>query len=390
MRQTAMHFRSAKRAHMELVAPLGSVAGFWRALRCEGAMSWFATLYEGSWRSRCAIGAAAAASGELWRLAIMEPFDDRLVYVTFFPSVELAAVLGGFGAGVLAACFSAVLAHVWHAPLTQANHWLGLGIFLASCVVVSAITELLHRTRLRLGEAEARRADKERLDSMGGMAAALAHELNQPLAATGTYLNVARRLLKKPPEQRSSSVEEALECAARQIVRAGEIVSSLREMVAHGEPDKTMVDLHELIQASLEPLLSYAQQTRVRVDCRFDAPTDRLLADRVQIKQVLANLIRNAIDAMQSSKTRVLLISTSATAGAILVTIVDTGQGLSAETAADLFKPFKTTKAKGMGVGLSISRSIIEAHYGKIWGEPDPGGGARFGFTLPLVEGDEA
>ncbi|MBI1869255.1 MAG: PAS domain S-box protein [Methylocystis sp.] len=238
-------------------------------------------------------------------------------------------------------------------------------------------------------EARVQRLHAERLDAMGGMATAMAHEINQPLSASATYLKTARRLLDKPPEQRAVSVDKILDNAAAQIMRAGRIVGHMREFVAHGEPDKTLHSLHDLIKQTYDLTNADIEQADVGVTLRLNADDDHVLADPVQIKQLLTNLTRNAVEAMQGSKKRELLISTSSVEkDMIRVDLADTGVGLSADIEADLFEPFTTTKASGMGVGLSISRWIVEAHYGKIWVEPNPGGGAVFSFTLPLAKAE--
>lgn len=227
----------------------------------------------------------------------------------------------------------------------------------------------------------------ERLNAMGELATGLAHELNQPLSATTIYLKAARRLLQMPPELRPANVEDTLDNASTQIIRAGRIIGHLREFIARGEPDKTIQNLHDLINEANELVIVEAKQTDIQVVFQLNAKNDRILADKVQIKQVVVNLMRNAKDAMNGSKMRKMVVSTSSIGKTMIkVDIADTGCGLAEETRASLFEPFATTKGKGMGVGLSISRSIVEAHYGTIWAGPNGDGGATFSFTLPLTE----
>ncbi len=242
-------------------------------------------------------------------------------------------------------------------------------------------------TERRQTEARLQQLHADRLVAMGGMATALAHEINQPLAATAAYLTVAQRLMRRPPEQRPASIEDTLGKASDQVFRAGKIIRHMREFAARGEPDKTMQQLHVLIASACELTAASAKQAEVRVILDLRAEDDRVLADNVQLKQVVVNLKRNAIEAMQASERRELVISTALVdKGMIRTDIADTGIGLSEESRAHLFEPFKTTKANGLGVGLSLSRSIVEAHYGNIWAEPNPAGGAVFSFTLPLAE----
>lgn len=242
-------------------------------------------------------------------------------------------------------------------------------------------------TERRQIEARMRRLHTDRLIAMGGMATALAHEINQPLAATSAYLTAAQRLMRQPPRERPTLVEDTLAKAADQVVRAGKIIRQMREFVARNEPDKTVLSLHELIAAACELTLASATQADVRVLLELRAEDDHVLADNVQLKQVIVNLKRNAIEAMHSAERRELVISTLLTSqGMIRTDIADTGLGLPEELRTHLFEPFRTTKANGLGVGLSLSRSIVEAHYGEIWAEPNPTGGTIFSFTLPLAE----
>jgi C4-dicarboxylate-specific signal transduction histidine kinase len=223
------------------------------------------------------------------------------------------------------------------------------------------------------------------LAAVGGMATGLAHEVNQPLCAAATYLDAARRLLRMAPESRPATADAALDSAMEQIEQVKLIVGHLREFIMSGEPDKTLLGLHDLIENATELARASAEKAKVQFELRLDAESDRVLADRIQIKQVLFNLIRNAIEAMGATPDRELTISTSTSDGAIRTDVADTGPGLSEAVKGDLFAPFTTTKTGGMGVGLSICRAIIEAHRGAIWAESNPGGGAVFTFVLPLV-----
>jgi C4-dicarboxylate-specific signal transduction histidine kinase len=229
------------------------------------------------------------------------------------------------------------------------------------------------------------RLRQDRLDALGGMATTLAHEINQPLSATATYLKVARRLLDKSRPPGGADVMDVLDKATAQTLRAGRIVTSLRDLVQRGEPDKTIVSMHALIHEAQDSVLaeSALSGVAVRLDCR--ALRDKVVADRTQLRQVLRSLIRNAVDAVQFADRRELVVATSNPDDLVIrVDVTDTGCGISADD--DCFEPFTTTKAKGMGIGLSISRSIIEAHYGRIWARTNAGGGAVFSFTLPLQD----
>jgi C4-dicarboxylate-specific signal transduction histidine kinase len=236
-------------------------------------------------------------------------------------------------------------------------------------------------------EARMEKLRADRLDAMGGMATALSHEINQPLGAAAIYLSAAHRLLGRS-FFKPSGVENALAKAADQVTRAGQIVGRMRSFVTRGEPDATAQSMYELAREAHE-LASGAGLSDVEVSFRLNARNDRVLADKIQIQQVLVNLMRNAMEAMSGSPKRRLTVSISATEADMVQTDVsDTGSGLPAQIRETLFEPFKTTKATGMGVGLSISRSIIEAHRGRLWAGSNPEGGAVFSFTLPSAESD--
>lgn len=252
---------------------------------------------------------------------------------------------------------------------------------------IAFIRDLTERRKI---EARMQKLHAERLDAVGELAAGLAHELNQPLSATAIYLKAARRLLQMPVEQRPANVEDALDNAATQIVRAGQIIAHLREFISRGEPDKTLQNLHDILDEAQELVIVEAKQSNINVVFRLDAADDRILADRVQIKQVLVNLMRNARDAMCASRTRRMTISTALCGRSMVrLDVADTGAGLSEEARASLFEPFATTKPNGLGVGLTIARSIVEAHYGKIWAGSNSDGGSTFSFTLPLAAMEE-
>ena len=239
-------------------------------------------------------------------------------------------------------------------------------------------------------EARLSRLHSNRLDSMANMATALAHEINQPLAAAANYLFTARHLLGTKPGLADAQIDEALDKASSQMHRAGQIIAHLREFMARGEPDKTEQSLHDLIRRACELLAPSAKDAGTEIVLHLDASEDEVLADRVQIEQAIFNLVRNAIEAMTDATERKVVISTSLEDGMIRADVSDTGGGLPDSANADLFTPFSSTKSNGLGVGLSISRSIIEAHYGTIWAEANPAGGAKFCFTLPLARLESA
>jgi two-component system sensor kinase FixL len=241
----------------------------------------------------------------------------------------------------------------------------------------------------RLQDLQSELVHVSRLLAMGEMASTLAHEINQPLSAIAHLLTGSRRLIERGREEDKPKIQDAMEKAAAQALRAGEVIHRMRAFVGRGDTERTLEALPKVIEEASALALIGAKEHRVDVRFKLDRRAASVFADRVQIQQVLLNLIRNGLESMYASVTRELLISTSIdSAGDALVSVSDTGSGIGEEVRDQLFRPFMTTKAEGMGVGLSISRSIIESHGGRIWAEPNPAGGTIFRFTLPLATED--
>jgi two-component system sensor kinase FixL len=219
------------------------------------------------------------------------------------------------------------------------------------------------------------------------MASALAHEINQPLAAISNYMKGSRRLLAGSTDPNTPKIESAMDRAAEQALRAGQIIRRLRDFVSRGESEKRVESLSKLIEEAGALGLAGAREQNVQLRFSLDPDADLVLADRVQIQQVLVNLFRNALEAMAQSPQRELVVAnTRVDDDMIEVEVSDTGSGFQGDVIPNLFQTFFTTKETGMGVGLSISRSIIEAHGGRMWAESNPSGGATFRFTLPAAD----
>ncbi len=239
------------------------------------------------------------------------------------------------------------------------------------------------KTEARLQELQAELVHISRLTAMGEMASTLAHELNQPLAAIANYLKGAGRVIDNAKEQTPPMVKEALDKATEQSLRAGQIIHRLRNFVARGESERKSESLSKLLEEASALALVGAKDQGVRVRFELDPGHDLVFVDKVQIQQVILNLIRNAIEAMADSPKRQLLISSSPSEeGLVEIRVVDSGSGIAPEITEQLFQPFVTTKRHGMGVGLSISKTIIEAHGGRMWADANPGGGTIFHLTL--------
>ena len=238
------------------------------------------------------------------------------------------------------------------------------------------------QTERRLHELQDGLLHVSRVRSMGQMAAALAHELNQPLTATANYVRAALRLLGAP-EPNLDRVRQAMNLAVDQTLRSGEIIRRLRTFVARGEVLRQSQSVAVLIEEGCGLALVGAKERGIKVLISMEPDLPEALVDRVQIQQVLLNLIRNAMEAMDGCAARDLTIGASPRAEHVIVSVADTGIGVPPEIEAKLFQPFVTTKPQGMGIGLSVCRTIVEAHGGRLWMELNPGGGSVFRFTLP-------
>jgi two-component system sensor kinase FixL len=246
------------------------------------------------------------------------------------------------------------------------------------------------QTEARLQELQTELVHISRLTAMGEMASTLAHELNQPLSAIANYMKGSRRLLETNTSEHSGMLRDAMDKAAEQAVRAGQIIRRLRDFVARGESERRVESVSKLVEEASALALVGAKDQGIRVRFQFDPSTDLVLADKVQIQQVLLNLMRNAVEAMEKAPRRELTVGVaSGEDDVVTISVTDTGSGITPEMMSQLFQPFVTTKSHGMGVGLSISRTIIEAHGGQIWADPNPNGGTIFRFTLRSVNKED-
>jgi C4-dicarboxylate-specific signal transduction histidine kinase len=253
------------------------------------------------------------------------------------------------------------------------------------------LSEIAERERAdrRLKELQNELFHAARLSAAGQMAGALAHELNQPLTASTNYVNAARRLLATPMFDKAKVTANMTE-GARQMVRAGQIIRRLRDFASDGE-SRWRVELVATLVDDASALALAGGEVDVILIRQFDPEAEAVFADRIQIQQVLVNLMRNALEAMAAVREPTLLVVTRRVdAEAIEIAVADNGPGLPAAVRARLFEPFVSSKRNGMGLGLSICRSIVEAHHGRISARANDRGGTTFRFTLTAARLDDA
>ncbi len=336
-------------------------------------------------------GLAAISCGVA--LAVAWPIDAPAS--CFFLAVAVSSLFGGLGPGLLsiglsAVAFSSLFLHRTTPPAVEPAVFFRFAVFLLTTLLIGMLIEIKRRVEDSRNRAEEalRQANSDlsrvsRVTSMGELTASLAHEVNQPIAAAVTDANTCLRwLMRNPPD-----VAEAREAASRTIkdaTRAAEIISRVRQLFKKGTQQRDLVDVNEVIREMVVLLRSEA--TRYAVSVRVElADLPRVMADRVQLQQVLMNLMTNGIDAMKDANgTRDLIIrSRQAEDDKLMISVSDTGVGLPPQQADQIFNAFFTTKPHGTGMGLRISRSIVESHGGQLWASDNSPRGASFHLTLP-------
>jgi signal transduction histidine kinase len=227
-----------------------------------------------------------------------------------------------------------------------------------------------------------------RVTMLGELAASIAHEVTQPLAAIVTCGDAALRWLSRPQPD-LKEVEQSINQMIRDARRPSDVIRQIRSMAQKRDPSQAILDLNAIVNESIELVRRELDGHSVEVDADYACPRPQVCADRVQLQQVIINLVMNGVQAMSSitGRPRELRIRTRRHARHAQVIVEDSGTGISEENAGRLFNAFFTTKAEGMGMGLSICRSIVEAHGGRIWAESQEGKGAALKFILPLDEG---
>jgi two-component system, LuxR family, sensor kinase FixL len=250
---------------------------------------------------------------------------------------------------------------------------------------VRDLTEHQHAEK-RLQDLQSELLHVSRFSAMGQMSSTLAHELNQPLTAITNYVKACRRMMEAADTRPPVKVLETMDKAVAQAIRAGQIIRRMRDFIEKGQTDRTAEAINKVVEEASALALVGAKQENIRVHFSLTPDAPPVWIDKIQIQQVVLNLVRNAMEALIQSPVRDLTIATAtASDDMVEITVRDTGPGLAPVVAANLFQPFVTTKQKGMGLGLSICRSIVDAHGGRLWATPNPDGGITFHFTVQVA-----
>ena len=286
---------------------------------------------------------------------------------------------------------SAVLTIVSYVPTAGSTFSLGVintSISLTAIAATAYLALATETARQTAERAQAHLAHVARLTTLGELSASIAHELNQPLTAVITNANASTRWLRNDPpnlQKVTSSIESIVEDARR----ASEIIARIRAMTTRAEPQNAWVDINAEIQEVLVLIQSQLNENRIGVRAELNNGLPSVFGDRIQLQQVVLNLIINAIDAIGAAQTEpreIRIRSRKTRPSGVEISIEDTGGGLTATDVNQIFDAFFSTKTGGMGIGLSICRSIIEAHHGRIWAEQAQPSGAVFHFTLPGIQ----
>lgn len=317
--------------------------------------------------------------------------DLPIAAAVFYVVVVLASVGLWTRRGVLAVAATCVGLTVVSFLLTRGGHYsTGLANSVISITAIAVTTYLAlkaEEARAAMQDSQAQLARFARIAALGELTASIAHEVNQPLTGVVTNCNASLRwLAAQPPEL--VEAKAAIEDAAKDAVRAADIIARVRALVKRGPGQKEAIDLAALVEETLDLAAAEFEPGGVTVRTEFGDWLPRVEGDRVQLQQVVLNLVNNAIDAMRVAPDgpRDLMVGARREdAGHVLVTVRDTGEGLPQGEPERIFDPFYSTKPEGMGMGLAITRSIVEAHGGRIWAEPNSPRGTVVRFTLPTA-----
>jgi signal transduction histidine kinase len=327
-------------------------------------------------------------------LAVAWPIDAPAS--CFLLAVAVSSLFGGLGPGLLsiglsALAFGYLFLRRTIPPAVEPALFFRFAVFVLATLLIAALIEIKRRVEdsrnhaeEALSQANSDLTRVSRMTTMGELTASLSHEINQPMAAAVTDAHTCLRwLMRDPPD-----LEEAREAASRTIkdtTRAAEIVSRVRQLFKKGTPQRQLVDVNEVIREMVALLRGEAARYSISIRTGLAAGLPQVLGDRVQLQQVVMNLMLNSIDAMRDVKgSRELTINSRPGENEqLLVSVGDTGVGIPPQQVDQIFNAFFTTKPHGTGMGLRISRSIVESHGGRLWVTDNPPRGASFHLTLP-------
>jgi signal transduction histidine kinase len=323
-------------------------------------------------------------------IALMVARTLRAESSSFVLAIIVSSLFAGRGPGLLAVALSVIafglsVLPLRHSPLTSPSSYLRFAVFVVVAFTASELIESKRRSEETLRKTQARLSRATRFATVAELAASIAHEIGQPLSAVvANGLACMQWLSTEPPNVTNAKV------AAERIVRdgkdAGEIVSRIRALFRKTSPEKVDLNINGVIDEVLRLIQKETVEKRIAIETDLEKRLPPVLGDRVQLQQVIFNLLLNGIEAMETvtdRPKRLLIRSRLQNADAILIEIRDYGTGLT--DAERIYEAFYTTKEKGMGMGLSICRSIVEAHNGTLWAEVNPDGGAIFRFTVPAI-----
>jgi two-component system, LuxR family, sensor kinase FixL len=325
------------------------------------------------------------------RYALDPVLLERSPLLIFTAAIVIAAGRYGTAPGLAAMILSLVLGtFVFMRPgfpaVLSADDVASLGVFVVTSGAMLSFAGHLKQLREREADLQAELRQVQTETAMGTMAATLAHELNQPLAAAVNYVGAGKRLAAGLEGDMQETLVSGLGEAEAQIHRAGEIVRQARNLVSNASAARKPASLRDMIANTLKPLQAGGACENLKLNVEVEPSADRLLVNEIQIEQVLLNVIRNACQAVPAEETAEVEITATANRDQVAIQIRDFGPGIAITKMPSLFKAGGGSTSGGQGLGLSISRTIVEAHGGSMWAQNADGGGASFFFTLPKVE----